>query len=66
MWSGTGFAAGATLPAMFVLMGNFHSRASEGGSGGGAGPVDFLAMRECFDTLAHLIDLEPRIKVGRG
>ncbi|MEW5303625.1 MAG: hypothetical protein WDW36_006298 [Sanguina aurantia] len=57
-----GYAAAATPPAMFVLMGNFHSRASEGGGGGGAGPVDFLAMRECFDTLAHMIDLEPRIK----
>jgi hypothetical protein len=57
------------VPTLFVLMGNFHSRAGSAGmrsaaaaaTAAGAG-LDFVSMRDNFDALAALIDLYPRIK----
>ncbi|EFJ44896.1 hypothetical protein VOLCADRAFT_94959 [Volvox carteri f. nagariensis] len=74
----TGFSGVLTVPSVFVLMGNFHSRAGGGGcngrhglGGGGGGSdamsggsdVDYGTMRELFGQLASLIDQYPRLKV---
>ena len=61
------------LPTMFVLMGNFHSRAgSRSGAAAAAvaaaaatsdgGGADFVSMRDNFDSLAALIEQFPRIR----
>ena len=56
------------LPTMFVLMGNFHSRAGSTGTrsaaaaAAGGADMDFVSMRDNFDALAALIDQYPRIK----
>ena len=59
---------------MFVLMGNFHSRAGSrsgaaaavaaAASTSGTGGADFVSMRDNFDSLAALIEQFPRIRVG--
>lgn len=57
------------VPTLFVLMGNFHSRAGSVGmrsaavaaAAAGAG-LDYVSMRDNFDSLAALIDQYPRIK----
>ena len=56
---------------MFVLMGNFHSRALSATAAttpaaGGNAEIDSLTMRDLFNSLAALIDQYPRIKVGLG
>ncbi|GIL67859.1 hypothetical protein Vafri_21147, partial [Volvox africanus] len=58
-----GFSGVPTVPAIFVLMGNFHSRAGGGGDAmlGGC-DVDYGIMRELFGQLAGLIDQYPRLK----
>ncbi|GLI68639.1 hypothetical protein VaNZ11_013000, partial [Volvox africanus] len=58
-----GFSGVPTVPAMFVLMGNFHSRAGGGGDAmlGGC-DVDYGIMRELFGQLAGLIDQYPRLR----
>ncbi|GLC72461.1 hypothetical protein PLESTF_001250200 [Pleodorina starrii] len=67
-----GFSGVLTVPAVFVFMGNYHSRAGAGGGGGGGSAagdgmlgghdVDYGIMRELFGQLAGLIDQYPRLK----
>ncbi|KAG2446253.1 hypothetical protein HXX76_000845 [Chlamydomonas incerta] len=66
----SGFSGVLTVPAVFVFMGNFHSRAGGGGAGGGGRgdgmlggcDVDYGVMRELFGQLGALIDNYPRLK----
>ena len=46
------------MPSMFVLMGNFRSRAASTSGG------DLAALRDDFAALANLIDGYPRIKAA--
>ncbi|KAG2440412.1 hypothetical protein HYH02_010300 [Chlamydomonas schloesseri] len=66
-----GFSGVLTVPAVFVFMGNFHSRAGGGTGAGGGGrgdgmlggcDVDYGVMRELFGQLGTLIDNYPRLK----
>ncbi|KAG2497843.1 hypothetical protein HYH03_004110 [Edaphochlamys debaryana] len=72
-----GFSGVPTVPAVFVLMGNFHSRAgaASGAAARGAGragaggeamlggcDVDYGVMKELFGQLAALIDQYPRLR----
>ncbi|PNH03039.1 DNA polymerase epsilon subunit 2 [Tetrabaena socialis] len=75
-----GFSGVPTPPGVFVLMGNFHSRAGAAGGGSGRGgsgrgggggdsmlsgyDIDYGVMRELFGQLAALIDQYPVLKVG--
>lgn len=54
------------VPALFVFMGNFHSRASSSArsaSGVSGADVEYTAVRDGFSALAALVDQYPRIKV---
>eukprot|EP00798_Chlamydomonas_sp_ICE-L_P003761 gene3761-13821_t len=57
-----GYSGSDRVPPMFVLMGNFHSRASSAATPSGSDSIDFLEMRDHFNSLAALIDLHPSIK----
>lgn len=69
-----GFQEVAIVPPLFVLMGNFHSKApavagcmsaaQRAGGGGAAQAVDFMELKAGFAALAKLIDRFPRIKVS--
>ena len=57
------------VPALFVFMGNFHSRASSSArsaSGVSGADVEYTAVRDGFSALAALVDQYPRIKVRHG